>query len=69
VAGKKHLTVLRVILETHGTNAGTPGCRNGNQEVCDCSAWKVSGMQAENSGENRRSTVCECNILLKQVAD
>jgi hypothetical protein len=69
VAGKKHPTVLRSILMTYGTNAETPGCRNGNQEVPDCSAWKGWGMQAENSGPDRRLTVCECNIPLKQTAN
>ena len=55
--------------ETCGTNIETPACRSGNQAVIDFFVSRVLDMQGVNSGRNRRSTACECNIPSKQTTN
>jgi hypothetical protein len=69
VAGKKRQAVRHAIRETRGTNVETRACRSGNQAVIDFFVSKVPDMQEVNSGWNRRSTACECNIPSKQMAN
>src|SRR5262245_47793400 len=69
VDGKKPRTVLRAIRVTRGTSIETPACRSASQAVKDSLQSKVSGMQGVNSGQNRRSTACECNTPSKQTAN
>src|SRR5215813_13209190 len=69
VDGKKPRIVLRAIHVTRGTSIETPACRSDSQVVRDSFLSRVSGMQGVNSGQNRRSTACECNTPSKQTAN
>src|SRR5678809_710146 len=65
VDGKKPRTVLLAIHVTRGISIETPACRSGNQVVNGSFVSRVPGMQGVNSGQNRRSTVSECDTPSK----